>query len=75
MKITVEFNLPDDEHEYNSFKNSDQYQMCLFDYAQWLREKIKYKADELSDEEYKAICECSIKFNELITESNIDIYE
>jgi hypothetical protein len=48
MKIIVEFNLPDDEHEYNSFKNSEQYQMCLFDYSQWLREKIKYRADELS---------------------------
>ncbi len=75
MKITVEFNLPDDIHEYNSFKNSEQYKMCLYYYSQWLREKIKYKADELSNEQYKTICECSDRFNEMITESNIDIYD
>jgi hypothetical protein len=49
--------------------------MCLYDYAQWLRNKIKYKSDELSEDQYKAICECSNKFTELITERNIDIYE
>jgi hypothetical protein len=75
MKITVKFNLPNDEHIYNSFQNSDQYKMCLYDYAQWLRNKIKYKSDELSEDQYKAICECSNKFGELITERNIDIYE
>lgn len=50
MKVTIEYDLPDDEYEYFCSKFAVPYALALEDIIAHLRERIKY--GELSDEAY-----------------------
>ncbi len=64
MKVTIEFNLPDDEYEYrNSVKANEMYN-ALWDIKQELRNALKY--GELNDSEYKAVESMQDKFFEIL---------
>jgi hypothetical protein len=75
MKAILEFQLPDDEYEYNLATNAWKFKSVLIDMDNWLRHKTKYSVDELSDDEHKAYWECRDKLNELINEENINLYD
>jgi hypothetical protein len=64
MKVTIEFNLPDDEYEYrNSVKANEMYN-ALWDIKQELRSALKY--GELKGSEYKTIESMQDKFFEIL---------
>ena len=64
MKVTIEFNLPDDEYEYrNSVKANEMYN-ALWDIKQELRKALKY--GELNESEYKTIESMQDKFFEIL---------
>jgi hypothetical protein len=75
MKAILEFNLPDDEYEYNLARDAWRFKSVLIDMDNWLRNKVKYQEDVLSEDEYKAYCECRDKFTQLINEENINLYD
>jgi hypothetical protein len=75
MKAILEFQLPDDEYEYNLTRDAWRFKSVLIDMDNWLRQKTKYSEDELSDDEHKAYYECRNKLNELISEENINLYD
>lgn len=52
MKAILEFNLPEDESEFNLANKGSKYYFVLWEMDQWYRSKIKYD-DTLSDEQYK----------------------
>jgi hypothetical protein len=71
MKVTIEFNLPDDQYEYrNSVKANEMYN-AIWDMKNNLRNKLKY--DELSDSEYKTIALIENRFFEILNEYEIVI--
>lgn len=64
MKVTIEFNLPEDEYEYrNSVKANEMYN-ALWDINQELRKALKY--GELNESEYKTIESMQDKFFEIL---------
>jgi hypothetical protein len=64
MKVTIEFNLPDDEYEYrNSVKANEMYN-ALWDIKQELRKALKY--GELKESEYETIESMQDKFFEIL---------
>ncbi len=42
MKATLEFNLPEEQEEYNIFNNALGYNSACRDFDQWLRSEIKH---------------------------------
>jgi hypothetical protein len=75
MKAILEFQLPDDQYEYNLTTDAWKFKSVLIDMDNWLRQKTKYSEDELSDDEYKAYYECRDKLTQLINEENINLYD
>lgn len=64
MKVTIEFNLPDDEYEYrNSVKANEMYN-ALWDIKQELRNALKY--GDLTEYEYKTMERIQDKFFEIL---------
>jgi hypothetical protein len=71
MKVTIEFNLPDDEYEYrNSVKANEMYN-ALWDIKQELRNALKY--GDLTEYEYKTMERIQDKFFEILNEYEIVI--
>jgi hypothetical protein len=53
MKATLEYNLPDDDIDFNMAIKGSKYYVALWDIDQWLRARLKYD-DTLTDGQYEA---------------------
>ena len=73
MKATLKFKLPQDYEEYRMAVDASAYHHILFSVDQWLRGKIKYPEDDVSEDTYNAYQEVRDKINELTIENNIEL--
>ena len=51
MKAIIEFELPEDQEEYEKANNANKMYMALWDIRQLFRSKLKYNSDGLNDEQ------------------------
>jgi hypothetical protein len=71
MKAIIEFNLPEDQAEFDfAIQGSNMYS-ALWDISQELRTLWKY--EELSDEEFKIVERIRNKFYEILDENQIKL--
>lgn len=66
MKATLEFNLPEDNEDFNYATNGLNYYMALVEMDQWLRSEYKYYGKE-------DMYEVRQKLNEIILSNNVNI--
>jgi len=66
MKATLEFNLPEDQEEFNHATNGFNYYHALWEMDQWLRSEYKYNGKE-------EMYEVREKLREIILENNVKI--
>jgi len=71
MKATLEYNLPDDQHEFDLAVQSSNMYSALWDISQELRTLWKY--EELSEEEWKMVEKIRDKFYEVLGDHQIDL--
>jgi len=51
MKATIEFELPEDQDQYEIANNASKMYLALWDIKQLFRSKLKYNSDGLNDEQ------------------------
>jgi hypothetical protein len=73
MKAVLEFNLPEENHEFANATNASKMRSVLWELDQWMRAKLKY--EELPDGQYDAIKQTRDQLRILLNDENIDIYE
>jgi hypothetical protein len=73
MKAILEFNLPDDQQEYDIANNGLNFWRVLYELDQDLRAKTKYASDDLPQDKYDAYQEIRDKLHELMRESHVDL--
>ena len=73
MKAILEFNLPEDQEEYDMCNKAYIMHNLIWEMKQWLRGETKYAIDNISDDTLNAMYKCADKFNELINEYNLEI--
>ena len=66
MKATLEFNLPDDQDDFNYANNGFKYYMALVEMDEWLRTEYKYNGKE-------EMYEVREKLREIILSNNVNI--
>lgn len=71
MKATLEYNLPDDQHEFDLAVQSGNMYSALWDISQELRTLWKY--EELSEEEWKIVERIRDKFYEILGDHQINL--
>lgn len=69
MKATLEFNLPEDQAEYDIVINATRFYSIIWSMKNELRSKVKYA--QLSEEQYKAYESMQDFFNELIHSEDV----
>lgn len=74
MKAKLEFNLPEDQYEFDSCTNGLKYRMVLTDMDNMLRNQIKYN-DKLSDDAQKAYEDCRTFLHDVLDGYNLRIDE
>jgi hypothetical protein len=74
MKAILEFNLPEENTEYELVNNASKMYSVLWEMDQWLRTQYKYMPDEEYNEvAYNTYEKCRNKLHEFMIEMNIDL--
>ena len=71
MKAILEFNLPDDQQDFDLAVSSMKFWSVLFDLDQSLRAKTKYAPDSLPQDKYDAYQEIRDELRELMLNNDI----
>lgn len=71
MKAILEFNLPDDQHEFELATQGANMYSALWDISQELRTMTKY--EELSEAEWDIAERIREKFHEILSDNNIKL--
>jgi hypothetical protein len=73
MKAILEFNLPEEKHEFDNATQGATMSHLLYRHFEYLRGKLKY--GELSAEQRKAYKDCRDNLNQSLLDKKIDVYE
>lgn len=63
MKITIEFNLPEEQQIYDNFRDAPAMQTALQNFDRYIRNKTKHAPDSMSDETLRALRGVRNEFN------------
>lgn len=72
MKAILEFDLPEDQLDFEHATKAADYHFCLKKFDEYLRKEIKYNSDlnEIEKNTFDSIRE---KFNQLLTNNNVQL--
>jgi len=73
MKAILEFNLPDDQQDFQLASNAMKFWSVLYELDQDLRAKTKYASDDLPKDKYDAYQEVRDMLHELMINENISL--
>lgn len=72
MKAILEFNLPEDAHEYNLMNKAVDMSVILHEFDQYLRGRLKYE-DNMSVEVYDALQDARDKLWDMCKDGGIEL--
>ena len=72
MKAILEFNLPEDQPDFDLAVNGAKAQVALWEMDQWLRAQYKYMSDaEYSEDKYETFEKCRERLSEIMFENGL----
>ena len=71
MKAVLEFDLPEDQDDFQAAINGHNYKSAIWNFDQLLRSEMKYK--ELSNDTYKAYEWCRKELMKILEQDNLFI--
>jgi len=71
MKAILEFDLPEENDDFQAAINGHNYKSAIWDFDQLLRSEIKYK--ELSNDTYQAYKWCRDELRKILLQDNLFI--
>ena len=72
MKAILEFNLPEDQIDFDLAVNGAKAQVALWEMDQWLRAQYKYMSDdEYSKDKYETFEKCRDQLREIMFENGL----
>jgi len=75
MKAILEFNLSEEQYEFNNAIKGGNWKDVCWEMDQLLRRNTKYAPDDVNEEVLQALEKVREQFNRLMIESNLDLYE
>jgi hypothetical protein len=73
MKAILKFNLPEDNTEFLLATQASDMHSVLWSLEQYLRGKLKYSSDDMSEDTYNAYEDCRKQLHNLMENSNINL--
>ena len=73
MKAILEFNLPEDQDEFNQAVKGGDWRSLVWDFDQYLRSNTKYAPDGMPADEYRAYEKVREHLRYMISEMNLSL--
>ena len=74
MKAILEFNLPEDQPEFNTAIKGGDWKHVCWQMDQYLRQRVKYD-EGITKEQLEAYEDMRGEFWRMMKENNVDLYE
>ena len=71
MKAILEFNLPEENHEFLNATQGAKMKSVLWEMREYLRHRLKY--EDYNNDEFEVLNDCQCKLTDLLFEENIDL--
>lgn len=71
MKAILEFNLPEENHEFLNATQGAKMRSVLWEMREYLRHRLKY--DDYNHDEFEVLDACKNKLTNLLFDENIDL--
>ena len=72
-KATLEFNLNEEQYEFEQAVNAGKYRSVLWDLDQFLRSKTKYASEDTTEQEIAAYHVLRDELHKLMEENNVTL--
>ena len=72
MKAILEFNLPEDNVEFQLATNASKWYSVAWDIDQYLRSQTKYAPDSMPQEVYDALSKTRDQLREIMIDNGVD---
>ena len=73
MKAILEFNLPEDNHQFEMATKGSDYYSVLWEIDQYLRANIKHAPDNMSEDTYNTFERCRRELRDIMGNYNVSI--
>ena len=73
MKATLEFNLPQEQEDFEDAANGWKWSHAMWQLDQFLRTKVKYASDDASDESINSFQEARDELHRILNEENLEM--
>jgi hypothetical protein len=74
MKAILEFNLPEDQEEFDAASKAWKYRAAVSQVDRYLRDQLKYNSDNLQDNEYKLLEALRTRLYQDFQEHDVELY-
>ena len=74
-KAILEFNLPEDQPEFNNAIKGGDWKHVCWEMDPYLRRNTKYASDDTNEEALQALKNAREFLNNLMVDNNVDLYE
>jgi hypothetical protein len=71
MKAILEFDLPEENHEFQNAIQGAKMKSVLWEMREYIRHRLKY--DEYNYDQFEVLDSCQSKLIDLLFEENIDL--
>lgn len=73
MRATLEFNLPEEQEQFEDAANGWKWSHAMWQLDQFLRTKVKYASDDASEESINAFQEARDELHRILNEENLEM--
>lgn len=73
MKAILEFNLPEEQEQFEDAINGSKWSHAMWALDQFLRTKVKYASDDAHEEAINAFEEAREELRRIINEENLEM--
>jgi len=73
MKVTLEFELPDEQSDFDSAMNGYKWELAVWDMNQYLRSVTKYASDDTSADVIEALDKVRDELFNILDNYNLEI--
>lgn len=73
MKAILEFNLPEEQEQFEDASNGWKWSHAMWQLDQFLRTKVKYASDDTHEESINAFAEAREELHRILREENLEM--
>jgi len=73
MKAILEFNLPEEQEQFEDASNGWKWSHAMWQLDQYLRTKVKYASDDAHEESIHAFAEAREELHRILREDNLEM--